>query len=86
MKLDRMPTNEAIKLFIFEELSIYDQILKQKYSFEILIERISTAFRSGGRLFYVSKAKKGYEGSIIDGMNTITGLHVNYKDIIVGNT
>jgi N-acetylmuramic acid 6-phosphate etherase len=62
MKLDTMPTKDAIELFISEEISIYDQILKQKESIEMLVEKISIAFRSGGRLFYVGAGTSGRLG------------------------
>jgi len=62
MTLDVMGTDEAISLMISEEIGIYDQILKEKDSIAILIEKVADAFRNGGRLFYIGAGTSGRLG------------------------
>jgi hypothetical protein len=62
MNLDTMPVREAIELMISEESNNYKEIRKHIDSIEILIKRITHAFKNGGRLFYVGAGTSGRLG------------------------
>lgn len=62
MNLDTMSIGEAVDLMISEESKIYDAIAKQKPQIEILIEKVSSALKVGGRLFYVGAGTSGRLG------------------------
>lgn len=62
MNLDTMPIVDAIDLMIAEESKIYAEISKQKKGIEVLIEKVSSSLKIGGRLFYVGAGTSGRLG------------------------
>jgi hypothetical protein len=62
MNLDTMPVREAIELMISEESNNFKEIRKHIDSIEILIKRVTHAFKNGGRLFYVGAGTSGRLG------------------------
>lgn len=62
MNLDSMSVRDAIELMISEELNSFNEIRKNIDSIETLVLRITHAFRTNGRLFYVGSGTSGRLG------------------------
>jgi N-acetylmuramic acid 6-phosphate etherase len=61
-KLDRLPLSKAIELMIEEESKVAGALLKEKRKIERAIQLVVSAFRRGGRLFYVGAGTSGRLG------------------------
>jgi N-acetylmuramic acid 6-phosphate etherase len=62
MKLDRMPVSAAIELMLGEDARLPAAIRKERAALAWTVRRIATAFRRGGRLFYVGAGTSGRLG------------------------
>lgn len=62
MKLSSMPLAEAVELMIDEESRSNRSLREHVSSLVLLIEKVTSAFRSGGRLFYVGAGTSGRLG------------------------
>jgi N-acetylmuramic acid 6-phosphate etherase len=61
-KLDRLPLSKAVKLMIDEESKVGGALLKERRKIERAVELVVSAFRRGGRLFYVGAGTSGRLG------------------------
>jgi N-acetylmuramic acid 6-phosphate etherase len=62
LRLDRMPTPDAIRLMLAEEARVPAKILKVASRLEAAIQRIARAWKRGGRLFYAGAGTSGRLG------------------------
>jgi len=62
MHLDRMPVREAIELMLSEDAKLPAAIRREAPKLERVIGKIVTAFKRGGRLFYVGAGTSGRLG------------------------
>ncbi len=62
MNLDRISTRAAIELFLSEDARIPDALRRESRAIERAVGWITTAFKSGGRLFYVGAGTSGRLG------------------------
>src|SRR5690348_10818810 len=62
MELDRMPLEKAIRLMLSEDAKIPETLLGEVGKVEQVTGAIATAFRRGGRLFYVGAGTSGRLG------------------------
>jgi N-acetylmuramic acid 6-phosphate etherase len=62
MNLDRLPLSKAVTLMIEEESKVGRALLKEKRKIQRVIEMVVSAFRRGGRLFYVGAGTSGRLG------------------------
>jgi N-acetylmuramic acid 6-phosphate etherase len=62
MNLDQMSTAMAIKLMLSEDTKVPRAILRERRQIEAAIKLIVSAFRDGGRLFYVGAGTSGRLG------------------------
>ena len=61
-KLDRMPLQKAIELFLNEDSQIPGAIKKEKTKIRQIILWVVNAFKNGGRLFYIGAGTSGRLG------------------------
>ncbi|HEY2574100.1 MAG TPA: N-acetylmuramic acid 6-phosphate etherase, partial [Verrucomicrobiaceae bacterium] len=62
MKIDRMSLQRAIELMLREDATVPRAILRQKAGLVWLLRRVISAFKAGGRLFYVGAGTSGRLG------------------------
>jgi len=62
MKFDEMPLGKAIGLMLSEEATISKRLMKERRRIEAAVRVIVSAFRRGGRLFYVGAGTSGRLG------------------------
>jgi len=62
MKFDEMPLGKAIGLMLSEEATISKRLMKERRGIEAAVRVIVSAFRRGGRLFYVGAGTSGRLG------------------------
>ena len=62
MKLDRLPTKQAVELMLSEDRKIPQILLRETGRIARAVELLVRAFRRGGRLFYVGAGTSGRLG------------------------
>ena len=62
MKLDQLPTGEAVRLMLNEEARVTRVLQKSQRKLAAAVELVANALNDGGRLFYVGAGTSGRLG------------------------
>ena len=62
MQLDTMPLDSALEMMLHEDAKVPRAILREKKALLWLVRKVITAFKRGGRLFYVGAGTSGRLG------------------------
>jgi len=62
MQLDQLPTRDAVSLMLTEEVKVPRVLLKHRRELARAVDLVASAFRRGGRLFYVGAGTSGRLG------------------------